>query len=224
MEARYIAASNNSSTGRSRNGTHKRYCLAKRGASLDTPRNSRSRSDFNEYYDEEEEEKASSNKRFSEPQVKSDTKSNESRRHQQHLPSMDRHDRSGDGCQSYYNKSEGSTSCNSRGDQQHLFSSSKSFCAKSVRRSDESQAPAAAGCHYKQTSAQKLRTEVAVPTFSQKLSLAHKRRLGMAKQWSMDETQSWFRERGKGIRDCIKEGFTHKEAQMHNYSNGCVFG
>ena len=37
-------------------------------------------------------------------------------------------------------------------------------------------------------------TENAVPTFGQKLTLAHRRRLGMAKQWSMDETQSWFRQ------------------------------
>ena len=40
----------------------------------------------------------------------------------------------------------------------------------------------------------KVRSEDAVPTFSQKVNLAHRRRLGMAKQWSMDETQSWFRQ------------------------------
>ena len=40
----------------------------------------------------------------------------------------------------------------------------------------------------------KVRSDDAVPTFTQKLTLAHRRRLGMAKQWSMDETQSWFRQ------------------------------
>ena len=46
---------------------------------------------------------------------------------------------------------------------------------------------------YKQA-AVKVRSEDAVPTFTQKFNLAHRRRLGMAKQWSMDETQSWFRQ------------------------------
>ena len=33
------------------------------------------------------------------------------------------------------------------------------------------------------------------PSFSQAISLSHRRRLGVVKQWSMDETQSWFQRR-----------------------------
>ena len=58
---------------------------------------------------------------------------------------------------------------------------------KSVKKSDKAQ-----GCS-KQVGV-KVQSEDAVPTFTQKLTLAHRRRLGMAKQWSMDETQSWFRQ------------------------------
>ena len=54
-------------------------------------------------------------------------------------------------------------------------------------KSDEAQS------RYKQAGL-KVRSDDAVPTFTQKLTLAHRRRLGMAKQWSMDETQSWFRQ------------------------------
>ena len=59
--------------------------------------------------------------------------------------------------------------------------------SKNGRNSDEAQS------RYKQAGL-KVQSDDAVPTFTQKLTLAHRRRLGMAKQWSMDETQSWFRQ------------------------------
>ena len=62
-----------------------------------------------------------------------------------------------------------------------------SSVSKIERKSDEAQS------RYKQAGL-KVRSDDAVPTFTQKLTLAHRRRLGMAKQWSMDETQSWFRQ------------------------------
>ena len=61
------------------------------------------------------------------------------------------------------------------------------YDTKGVKRSDKAQGRS------KQVGV-KVRSDDAVPTFTQKLTLAHRRRLGMAKQWSMDETQSWFRQ------------------------------
>jgi hypothetical protein len=140
-------------TGSERSTTRKMCGLVTRGGSLDIPRVMRPGGQILE-------SPSSVQKRFSEPQVKSEIK-----------PPHDHH------CQASRHTMSSKTSLRQE------FSS----VSKIERKSNEARST------YKHAGL-KVRSDDAVPTFTQKLTLAHRRRLGMAKQWSMDETQSWFRQ------------------------------
>ena len=144
MEPRKGCPSTGQNTGNARTTAKKICAIVKRGGSLDIPRG------FRPGGGQGVESPSTRHKRFSEPQVKSSSKSEDYEVGGQH------------------------------GRQQDVLA------GKQVKKSEGEVRAKQVGL--------KVRSDDAVPTFTQKLTLAHRRRLGMAKQWSMDETQSWFRQ------------------------------